>query len=380
MKIAVNARFLLENKLEGIGWFTHEIFRNMVLQHPEIEFVFFFDRPFSQKYIFSKNVRGIVVWPPARHPILWNIWFHLQIPRLLKKHKIDIFISPDGFASLRTSIPQICVIHDLAFEHFPEHLPFKFRYFLKYYTPKFIAKSKHVVTVSDFTKQDIIKQYGTSSNKISVVYNGAHDDYKKLDETVKTEIKNQYAQGKPYFVFAGALHPRKNIENLLEAFALFKQKNKNEMQLLIIGRYAWKSDAIKQKLEQHPFRNEIHVYDYMNVDKLSKIIGSAFALCFVSHFEGFGIPILEAIKCKVPCIVSNTSSMPEVAGNSAIYIQNPNNSQEIADAMLTMTENEPLRNELIVACASQALKFDWAQSAAVFFEIIKRNMHKVNNS
>lgn len=373
MKIAVNTRFLLSGKLEGIGWFTHEIFKQMVLNHPEVEFLFIFDRDYDKRFIFAKNVTPIIVSPPARHPILWHIWFNLAVPRILKQHKPDLFISTDGFASLTTSIPQMTVIHDLAFEHYPEHLPFKFRYYLRKYTPQFAKKVKRIITVSSFSKKDIAQTYHIPKDKISVIYNGAHEQYQPLSEAQVIEAQNKYAQGKPYFIFAGALHPRKNVERLLDAFTLFKEKNNCDIQLLLIGRFAWKSDAIKEKLHHHPFKNEIHHYDYMNVDELSNVIGGAFALTFVSLFEGFGIPILEAIRCNVPGIVANKTSMPEVAGNTALYV-NPEDINDIAQKMSEIYNNNGLREELIAACAEQSKQFSWEKSAQNLFDLIKKEL------
>ena len=379
MKIAVNTRFLLKDKLEGIGWFTHEIFKRMVLSHPEDEFIFLFDRPYDPRFIFADNVTPVVVSPPARHPILWKIWFDYTVPRVLKKLQPDIFISTDGFASLKTTIPQITVIHDLAFEHYPEHLPFKFRYYLRKFTPKFARKVDHIVTVSSFSKADIVEQYGIAAEKISIVYNGAHDEYHPLDEAMIQEIRKEYASGKPYFVFAGAFHPRKNIERLLEAFEQFKSTTKSDMQLLLIGRFAWKSSSINEKLQHHKYRDEIHLYDYMNVDKLSQIIGSAYALTFVSLFEGFGIPILEAIRCNVPSITANKTSMPEVAGNTAILVD-PNSVNEIAQAMISMSSNTALRLQLAANCAVQGSKFSWDDSAEGFYNIIKKEISPIVNN
>ena len=379
MKIAVNTRFLLKDKLEGIGWFTHEIFKRMVLNHPEDEFIFLFDRPYDERFIFADNITPIVVSPPARHPILWKIWFDITVPRVLKRLQPDIFISTDGFASLKTKIPQITTIHDLAFEHYPEHLPFKFRYYLRKFTPKFARKVNHIITVSTFSKQDIQERYAIPADKISIIYNGAHKEYKPLDSETINSIRKEFASGKPYFVFAGALHPRKNIETLLKAFEKFKTESKSDMQLLLIGRFAWKSDGIKHLLVNHKYRDDIHHYDYMNVDKLSKIIGSAFALTFVSLFEGFGIPILEAIRCNVPSITSNKTSMPEVAGKTGLLI-NPESVTDIADKMIQITQDQDVRDALIANCQEQAGKFSWDRSAEAFYDIIVKEIStSVNN-
>ena len=371
MRIAVNTRFLLKGKLEGIGWFTREILQRMVMNHPEHEFIFFFDRPYDPQFVFASNVTPVVIPPPARHPVLWYIWFEWSVRMALKKYKADVFVSTDGFLSLGTSVPTLLVVHDLAFEHYPEHLPFKFRYYLRRFTPRFVAKANHVITVSGFSKSDLSNTYGTPEHKISVVYNGANTRYKPLLLNEKQAIKDQYAEGCEYFVFAGALHPRKNIVRLLQAFARFKAKQRSNMKLLIIGRYAWESDDIKATYEQHPFRNDVLMYDYMDVEELSKVIGAAYALTFVSVFEGFGIPILEAMQCGVPGIVSNTSSMPEVAGNAALLVD-PTSVNDIADAMRTLYKDEALRNQLRENALVQAKRFSWDESAKAFYIVLEK--------
>ena len=371
MRIAVNTRFLLKGKLEGIGWFTNEVMKRLVLNHPEHEFIFLFDRPYDEQFIFAKNIIPVVIPPPARHPILWYIWFEWSVKRALKKYKADVFISPDGLLSLASKVPTILVVHDLAFEHYPEHLPFRFRYYLKKFTPRFVKKASHTVTVSTYSKQDLIDTYQADPEKLSVIYNGAHSFYKPLDFTTRQTIKDRYANGCEYFVFAGALHPRKNVSNLLKAFAQFKRKQRSNMKILIIGRFAWNADEIRVAIEKHPFGSDVLHYDYMQVEELSRVIGAAYALTFVSLFEGFGIPILEAMQCEVPSIVSNTSSMPEVAGNTALLV-NPNSVEEIAAAMSKLYKDEGLRSELIANTREQVKKFSWDQSALAFYSIIEK--------
>ncbi|MCP4551073.1 MAG: glycosyltransferase family 4 protein, partial [Bacteroidetes bacterium] len=124
MRIAVNTRLLIKNKLEGVGWFTHETLRLITVQHPEHEFYFLFDRDYDNDFIFSDNITPIIIGPQARHPFLYYLWFEKSVPAVLKKLKIDLFLSPDGYLSLRSKIPSINVIHDLNFEHHPNDYPF----------------------------------------------------------------------------------------------------------------------------------------------------------------------------------------------------------------------------------------------------------------
>ncbi len=362
MRIAVNTRLLLKGKLEGIGWFTHQTLERIVRDHPEHEFIFFFDRPYDPSFVFAKNVTPVVVSPPARHPILFLIWFDLTVPLMLRKYKADLFLSTDGQMSMTTKVPTCLVIHDLAFEHYPAHLVFSQRAYWQYFSPKFAHRAKRVVTVSEFSKADISKRYKVLPEKIDVAGNGAHDAYRPLEWAEREAVKQKYAGGCEYFVFAGALHPRKNVLNLLKAFISFKKHHRSTMKLVIAGRMAWKFKELVEMKDEMPFKEDVIWVGYMEVDELSKLIGAAYALVYASLFEGFGIPILEALKCNVPAIVSNTSSMPEVAGDAALLVD-PNDPEDIAAKMGKLYKDEVLRTKLIAAAPAQVAKYNWDNAA-----------------
>lgn len=362
MRIAVNTRLLLKGKLEGIGWFTYQTLVRIVRNHPEHDFVFFFDRAYDPSFVFAPNVTPVVVHPQARHPVLFYLWFEWSIPAMLRKYKIDLFLSPDSFMSLSAKVPTCLVIHDLAFEHYPEHFVLSHRLYWRHYSPLFARKAKRIATVSTYSKIDINKRYGIDLKNIDVIYNGAHDEYKPLQHDEREAVKKKYADGCEYFVFAGALHPRKNIVNLLKAFVLFKKRQRTNMKLVIAGRPAWKYDEVDQMKQEMPFKEDVRWVGYMNVDELSKVIGASYALVYASLFEGFGIPILEAFQCNVPAIVSNTSSMPEVAGEAALLID-PSSPEDIANNMHLIYKDEALRNRLIAKAPEQVRKFDWDGAA-----------------
>lgn len=373
MRIAVNTRLLLKGKLEGIGWFTHETLKRIVLRHPEHEFIFFFDRPYDEDFVFARNVTPVVFGPPARHPVLFYIWFELRIPYFLRKYKADMFLSPDGLMSLSTKLPTCVVMHDLAFEHYPEHLKASHKYFYQKYSPRYAQKARRIVTVSEFSKSDIAARYKISPEKIDVSYNGAHEEYKPLRWEEKEAVKKQYADGCEYFVFAGALHPRKNILNLLKAFVLFKKRQRSNMKLVIVGRLAWNYKEIEEMRLTMPFKDEVKWAGYLDVNELARVTGSAYALVYASLFEGFGIPILEALQCNVPAIVSNTSSMPEVGGDAALLV-NPHSAEDIAQKMELLYKDEALRAKLIAAAPRQVEKFTWDKAADRLWESMMKCM------
>jgi len=375
MRIAVNTRLLIKGKLEGIGWFTYQTLERIVKNHPEHEFIFFFDRPYDPSFVFAPNVKPVVVHPQARHPLLFYIWFEWSLPFLLRKYKVDLFLSQDGYLSLSTKVPTCLVIHDLAFEHYPKHFTLSHLFYWRHYSPLFARKAKRIATVSTFSKNDIAEHYGIDPDHIDVVYNGAHTEYRPLGWDEREAVKKQYADGCEYFVFAGALHPRKNIVNLLKAFVAFKKRQRSNMKLVIVGRFAWKYDEVEEMKDEMLFKDDVKWVGYMNVDELSKVIGGAYALVYASLFEGFGIPILEALQCDVPAVVSNTSSMPEVAGNAALLVD-PNDVDDIAAKMELIYKDEALRSRLVAAAREQVKKFSWDKTTAALWECMMKCLHE----
>src|SRR3954467_10167424 len=132
-RIAVNTRMLIKEKMEGIGYFTLETMSRITRDHPEVEFIFLFDRPYDPSFIFSKNIIPVSVFPPARHPFLWYLWYEQALPPVLKKYKPDLFIGTDGYVSLNSKTPALSVIHDINFEHYPHDVPLWNRLFYRHY-------------------------------------------------------------------------------------------------------------------------------------------------------------------------------------------------------------------------------------------------------
>lgn len=375
MKIAVNTRLLLKNKLEGIGWFTYETLIRIVNQHPEHQFYFIFDRKYDESFVFASNVTPIVIRPQARHPILFYIWFEISIPRVLKKIKPDLFISPDAFGSLRAKTKTLTVIHDLNFEHFPNIMPRLVQKYYTYFTPKFARKADRIATVSEFSKSDIVKQYGVSPNKVDVVYNGANKEFKPIEESTQRTIKDKYSKNCDFFVFIGALNPRKNLSNLFKAFDIYKDQNTTDIKLLIVGEKMYWSDEIKDAFEAMKFKDDIVFTGRLEPEELHKVVGSALALTYVSIFEGFGIPIVEAWYSETPVITSNVTSMPEIAGDAAVIID-PFNPESIAEGLKSITFDKNLREELIEKGKKRRLEFSWQKTADNLWSSIEKTLNQ----
>jgi len=371
MNIAVNTRFLLPNYLEGYGYFVFEVFKHLTRKYPEHHFIFIFDRAYDKQFVFSSNISPVVIGPPARHPLLWKFWYDIKIPAVLKKHRADVFVSADGLCSLTTTVPQCLVLHDLAFMHYPSHIKKSHYIFYKRYVPKFLKKASAVATVSKFSKHDIVNFYKITPDKIDVVYSAAKEIFKPISSDVKEKVKNQYTSGKEYFLYVGAIHPRKNLVNLLKAFSIFKKRQKSSFKLVLAGRLAWKYDSFIQDLKRYKYRDDVVMLGYLSEHELVKITGSAYAMVYPSLLEGFGVPIIEAMKSGVPAITSTNSSMQEIAGNAALYA-NANDPNDIADKMMLIYKNENLRNELIRRGDDVAKQYSWQRTADLLWECIQK--------
>ncbi len=368
MRIGINTRFLLSSKMEGFGWYTFEIAKRLVLKHPEHEFIFFFDRPYDEKFIFAKNVTPIVLSPPARHPLLFIYWFEFALKKALKKQRIDVFFSPDGYLSLGSNVPQIGVIHDINFEHFPEDIPFTPRIYLRHYFPKFAKKASKIITVSEASKLDIASTYNIDISKIQVAWNGASEHFKPVDELTILNTQKQYSNEKPYFLFVGAIHPRKNVKRLIEAFIQFKKSSQTEIQLVIVGESLWKNNSLNISISED-ISSHIHFTGHLPIEELAKVMGSAFALTYIPYFEGFGIPLVEAMKCGVPILSGDKTSLPEVAGNAAIYCD-PFDVADIAQKMKEITTSDSLREKLKKNGVERSKLFSWDVSAEIVWKEI----------
>lgn len=371
LKIAVNTRHITPQGYDGIGRFTFEIFKRLAAQHPEHEFVFLFDRPFDKKYITSANITGKILYPPTKHALLIKWWYHFSLTCYLYFNKPDVFVSTDGLLSKFTQTPQLAIIHDLNFLHVPDTESNYTHFFKKFYASS-AAIATRIATVSNFSKNDIVKQYGIPSENIDVVYNASADFYKPLESQQQQQVRSKYTNGNPYFIFVGSLHKRKNVIRLLQAFDAFSNSN-NNYNLVIAGNLRWASDEIKNVHQNMMHQNKVVFTNRISDKQLHQLLASAKALVYPSLFEGFGIPIIEAFACQVPVVAGNNSAMPEIAGNAALLID-ATDANAITNAMLQIATDNLLCNYLIEAGNHQIQKFNWDMSAQAMWQSILKTI------
>ena len=378
LHVAVNTRFLLSGgHLEGIGRFTFETLRHLVAQHPEVTFHFLFDRAYDARYLLGPNVVPHVLLPPARHPFLFVAWFEGAVALWLARHRPAAFLSPDGFTTLSTRVPRVTVLHDLAFEHFPLDVGLLQRKYYHFFVPRFARASARLVAVSEATKADIVRTYGIAPEKISVAYNAPADWFRPLPAAAQAEIRQRFSRGQRYFLFVGALQPRKNLANLLRAFDQFKTAagpETAEAQLLIVGRKAWKAGPILEAYQQMCHPSAVHFTGRVADEELVGLYAAALATVYVPYFEGFGIPIVEAQASGCPVLTSSVSSMPEVAGVDGTLLADPFDVASIAAGLTRLWQEPVLRAQLVARGHENLGRFSWARSAEVLWQALQAAM------
>jgi glycosyltransferase involved in cell wall biosynthesis len=283
----------------------------------------------------------------------------------------DIVHGTDHFVYPNPKSRNIMTIHDLTFVKYPDYVPTIVKTYLDR-IKNCLKFTDAIITFSENTKRDLVELLKIDPDKIYITYQASryHADYLTEQQIEDLKVSVAYDFTKPYFLFVSTLEPRKNVIGLIEAFNYLKQNHKIEHQLVLIGQTGWKYQPILDTINQSPYRTEIHHLNYLTDDLVALFYSQAEAFIYPSFYEGFGLPVLEAMTLGASVITSNTSSLPEITGNSALLI-NPNHSMELADVMLNVVRDRVLRDNLIFKGKEQASKFSWEKTAQATLNVYR---------
>lgn len=383
MRIAVNMRLVLPGRMDGIGWFAYETTRRLVASHPEHRFLLLFDRPCTaltspeadegmRKMMAAENVETMILCPQARHPVLWWMFFELSVPMALRRWKADIYLTPDGMMPLKPQVKTLCVIHDINFEHSPDNLIPSHQRYMTHYFPRFARAATRIATVSEFSRKDIAATYGVDTSRIDVVYDGAHDHYRPHTAEEQEATRQRFAGGSPYLIFISTILKRKNLAGLLKAFDMVKEQDNHGLKLIVVGNRVWWQDELKEAYDTMRHRSDVIMLGHANPDDLAALLSASEMLVYPSLFEGFGIPILEAMYAETAVVCSNTTSMPEVGGDAVEYVD-PASPDDIARGIRQVLDHSR-RNALIERGREQRRTFSWDRTAELLWQSVERIM------
>ncbi|MFN4227335.1 MAG: glycosyltransferase family 4 protein [Candidatus Ratteibacteria bacterium] len=379
MKIGIDVTPLLGNKKAGIGWYTYNLIENIMKIDKENIYVLYSSslKRFTKKYEIEKYFKFrkfYISFRPFPH-IFWSYVVMKTIPFEFLYGKFDLIhiLNVSTPLPLSLCIKQIITIHDLTplinLNWFPLETSI-----LKFIIPKAVKKADMIITVSHNTKNDLLNYFKINPEKITVIYPGLHHeickpigDYEKIEN-----IKKKYGIDGKYILYVGTIEPRKNISRLIDAFIIVKEKS-SEIKLVLCGKIGWRSEIFYRKMREIPekIKKDIILTDYVPVSDLPYFYNGCEVFVYPSLYEGFGSPILEAMSCGVPVVTSNISSMPEVVGDAGILV-NPESKEEIAEAILSILNNEDLKKTLSKRGLERAKLFSWENTAKKTLEVYKK--------
>ena len=361
MRIGIDARSLAGQRT-GIGTYLHELlieFANIGFEH---EFVLYSNRPILLDFSLPNNWK--IVIDPAP---LGTLWLLVVLPRLIARDCINSFWGPSQVLPfLNGKVKTVLTVHDLALIVLPEVGTFYNRLIAKFLWKKSCIFADTIIADSASTKKDIESLFNIDAIKIIVAYLGVRDD-PQIDIISNAELDsifNRRFNSMSYFLFLGTIEPRKNVDLIIDAYNEYRKCQIGNQLLVLAGRFGWKYSNIVQKLSQSPYRRDIIILGYIPEAIKKQLLRSAVAFLFPSKYEGFGLPILEAFAQGTPVITLRNSSLPEVGGECAYYLEKEEGVIGLAKLM-TNVANFSTKERLTLGeeCKRQKNKFSWSNSA-----------------
>jgi glycosyltransferase involved in cell wall biosynthesis len=317
-------------------------------------------------------------WPASPHVetriIPWpRLWTHLRLAAELQQYPPDVLFVPAHVLPLYCPVPAVVTVHDLGYRHYPDTHRLLDRWYLDWTTRRHCRTARHILADSLATRQDLLDFYGANPDRISVVYLGRDESLAPVtDPEFIARAKARYNIRTDYLFYLGTLHPRKNLVRLIEAFHQAIQTTSTErLQLVIAGQRGWLYDQIFARVEQLGLTGQVIFAGYVTDEDKPALLSGALAYVFPSLFEGFGLPVLEAMACGTPVLTSNCSSLPEVAGQAALLVD-PHSTGEIAAGLVQLITEPGLRQELVQRGFQQIRAFSWSQAAVQVWELVEK--------
>ncbi len=365
MRIGIDCRTILNPGLgeyAGIGHYTYFLVKHLLAVDRKNEYVLFFDSRMPDTSEFEGPNIKLRSFPFMQYKrFLPFTYSHMLISGVLLKERLDLYHSPANVVPLTYPKRYIVTIHDLAIYNHPEWFPGQI-FSTKLLVPQSLKHADHIIAVSKSTKQDLKELFSIPPSKVSVVYEAPFvQPINVKDKSVN--VLKKYKLAKPYVLFLGTVDPRKNIENLITAMLHVREHHHlKDIQCVIAGGKGYRHEIILDRLRQPKVKKAVRFLGYVTHNEKLGLYKNAACFVFPSLYEGFGLPVAEAMKLGVPVVASGTSSLPEVGGTAAIYVD-PEKPATITKAISRVLSDEKLRTNMVRRGYEQAKKFDWETAA-----------------
>lgn len=345
----------------GISWYMVNLLKNLARVSPDFfkYSAFLSDRDFHEPTLRLQ----VSQWPTYR-PVVRILWEQMVQPAVLRRVRVDLLHALAFVAPLAAPCPFVITVYDLSFLRYPDAFrPFN-RWYLSRFTAHSVNRARAVITISESTRQDVIKLLGAPPERVHTIYCGVGEEYRPLPEAEVNAFKAARQLPDTFILFLGTLEPRKNVEGLIRAYASWRQREPDAPPLFLAGGKGWYYTTIFQLVETLNLTGHVYFPGYVPQEELPLWYNAAALFTYPSHFEGFGLPVLEAMACGTPVITSTVSSLPEVAGTEgAACLVDPADTGALAQAMAELMDQPDRRRSMAVLGQQRAAEFRWEKTA-----------------
>lgn len=295
------------------------------------------------------------------HPSARIAWEQVALPLVIAANRLDVFHGPMHVLPLLSRTPGVITVHDLAYLRFPEQLPQARRAYLVAMTRLSARAAERVITVSENTANDLMQWLKLPEDRVTSIPLAPSDHVQPVSGTSLDVFRMKWEIDRPYVLAVGTLEPRKNLPTLLRAFA--KIKDEVDHQLVLVGPEGWLTGELRKTLDELALGDRVRLTGFVSDEELGGWYSAADLLAFPSHYEGFGLPVVEAMRCGTPVLTSDSSCFPEVVGDAGVMIS-PNDTDLWAETMRELLRDESRREELVRKGRERATRFSWEHTAA----------------
>ena len=360
MKIGIDGRAAKWYRGTGIGTYTHQLISNLNKVNSNDDYLVFLPKGSS-----LTNLKSNFTIEEVKPTLKDNFWDEVSVPNILDNHKMELYHVPQNGVGLSENINclKAITLHDIIPLRMPETVSDRYLRIFHNELPKMLKNCQGIITVSEFSKEDIAKEFNFPKDKIFVTHLAAEDIYKPLDKNMcRNVLRTKYGINDNYVLYVGGFSPRKNIIGLIEAFSLIPIQNRKNTKLVITGKKGFSYDKYKKRAEDLNISDDVIFTDFIPLEDLPIFYNCAETLVYPSFYEGFGLPPLEAMACGTPVIASNITSLPEVCYNSAILID-PYNTEDLSCAIEKVLADNDLKLNLKNKSLMRSSHFSWQNTA-----------------
>jgi glycosyltransferase involved in cell wall biosynthesis len=372
MKIAIDIRTVLPTR-SGVGNYVLHLVENLLLEDRESAY-FFLSRPENLFCLNSSHPRVrslLTIFSHENHPF-GDLWEHFILPLRLKKKAIDVFHGPASLIPFRkVGFRVVVTIHDLVAFLFPHTIPIKYGAYMRYILKHAVRQADKIISVSYHTRDDLIRILDVPPEKIVVIHEAPTPLFRPIEkEEAQAQLRDRYGLTKKYLYHLGNIEPRKNLIVLLQAFAQVCREIKEDYALVLSGQPGWLTQSLQRFLQDYPQKDRILFTGYVPRSDLPLFMNGAELFVFPSLYEGFGLPVLEAMSCGTPVISSNCSSIPEIVEDAGLLID-PSDPRDLAEHIIYLLKNPEERERLSERGLQQAALFTWRETARKTLDVYR---------